>query len=155
MRKIIRVDSAEPDSYQSSDLAEMPPSSPLGVPPLLPQPAKVLLISRDDTDTSKMLRHAAARPAIIAVSSTAAAAANAAQSLRRPVVDYRAQRSWPKQICRFVPSYSVNDKKCNQFVKNIADRRSIRIFLSNPFDGCEKEREYFMKNAVPALNVLP
>ena len=36
-------------------------------------------------------------------------------------------------------------------IEKVKKNGKLKIFLSSPFDGCMKEREYFMKSVLPTL----
>ena len=64
------------------------------------------------------------------------------------------RNDWSHAALQYKDFYYVDQNKFNHFVEKVENDRTICIFLSSPFDGCEKEREHFMKNAMPALTAL-
>ena len=50
--------------------------------------------------------------------------------------------------------YAVHSAKFDRVVKKAKEDYTICLFLSSPFDGCEKERKYFMESTVLQLNAL-
>jgi hypothetical protein len=52
---------------------------------------------------------------------------------------------WPENIRDYETNFVVNEQKFKYLLSKMQQERSLKLFLSSPFDGCGEERKHFMR----------
>ena len=62
--------------------------------------------------------------------------------------------SWPEKLQHFRSNFAMFSDKVDALVETVEKNGTFTVFFSSPFDGCEVERDYFMKRYFTTLEKL-